>query len=84
MVRLSRNWLPLALLAPILAADGSALPRSVGGSVGSVRRTVAGAVIWASKGVHAYIPAVAVNNTDGLIKSTDGIHIAWLPNGIFR
>lgn len=30
----------------------------------------------------AYIPAVSVNDTSGLVTSADLIHIAWL-NGVF-
>ena len=32
--------------------------------------------------VRAYIPALPSNDTSSLVESDDGIHIAWLPNGI--
>lgn len=46
-------------------------------------RTWAAAALLASR-AQAYIPAVGVNDTSSLINSDDLIHIAWLPNGIFR
>ena len=46
-------------------------------------RLWATATLWGSA-AYAYIPAVGVNDTSSLINSDDLIHIAWLPNGIFR
>lgn len=33
--------------------------------------------------IQAYIPAISVNDTSGLVASADIIHIAWLPNGVY-
>lgn len=82
MVRLGSTWLALAVLVHTGAAHGCVSARGHG-APSAVVRMVAGAVMLATE-VVSYIPAVAVNNTDGIIKSTDEIHIAWLPNGIFR
>lgn len=42
------------------------------------------AVLAAAGLVAAYIPAVPVNDTSSLVDSDALIHLAWLPNGVYR